>query len=81
MKDLSTIELLKIFYTKKEIAFINKKGRVCFTNNENMCEKFDCFFTSDFETMFEIKGLLINRCNSNLNRYYSGLLKRIKDGL
>lgn len=81
MEELSTIELLKIFYSKREIFHIGKRGRVHFTNNENMCEKFDCFFTSDFETMFEIKGLLIKRCNSNLNKYYSGLLKRIKDGL
>lgn len=77
MKDLSTIELLKIFYTKKEIAFINKKGRVCFTNNENMCENFIYLYTSAFATVFEIKNELLRRDSSNLNRYYSGLLKRI----
>lgn len=81
MEKLSTIELIKIFYTKKEIVYLGCDGKNHFTNNENICDKFSCIFTSDFETMFEIKNELLRRDNINLNRYYSRLLKRVNNGL
>lgn len=64
---IETRQLLKIYYSKYEIAYkiINKK--VQFTNKEldfeNMQDLDFVIYTSDFETMLNIKKVLVYRLN------------------
>lgn len=65
MKDINTKDLISIYKTDYEIAYIDQKEKLHFTNDlEKDFDSMDLkylFFTSDFESMFNIKDELTKR--------------------